>query len=87
MFGCVLGYDVKLVDFRPSTPAINPLKNSCLHQSPWVTAVTPKGLGSPPVDRDRRNAHPGVRVYKVRVCGNCRRRNGESVVALHECEI
>ncbi|GFW67737.1 hypothetical protein TNCV_3870681 [Trichonephila clavipes] len=51
---------------RPSQCQWRPLIRTLPH-SPWgcgiplVKAVTPKCLGGPPVDRDRRNAYPGFR--------------------------
>ncbi|GFW52821.1 hypothetical protein TNCV_2394001 [Trichonephila clavipes] len=52
-----------MADLRPWTPF---LKNSCMRSLAQCRAsgeaVTPECLRGPPVDRDRRNVHPGFKV-------------------------
>ncbi|GFU36777.1 hypothetical protein TNCV_365421 [Trichonephila clavipes] len=58
-----------------------------LRDAPNYQAVTPKCLGGPPVDRDRRNAYPGfrrlpstIRKFKVGVLQNGDRFNSCQVI-------
>ncbi|GFV36101.1 hypothetical protein TNCV_346171 [Trichonephila clavipes] len=65
MFSYVLGMTQ---DGRPSS--LDPLleKFLCLtaqSRKGGGKAVTPKCLGGPPVDRDRRNAHTGSKPFRV----------------------
>ncbi|GFW29223.1 hypothetical protein TNCV_4132971 [Trichonephila clavipes] len=62
MFGCVLGYDMRIVDFHPP-----PFEKFLYAPIPSVVgvAVTPKCLGGPSVDLDRHvmptpDSHPAT---------------------------